>query len=167
MVLRTRCSPRRRAESARMNAGRKAPSANRIANPQPLRIANISMMRRVPDNARTDTAMAENDSRAPVIHRTTRTRSRWRTLLGVRLAFRTGGVEGGKLVQGGVDRHDVGEPVERHLEAVGIGNLRHDEDVRESDVAAERIGAGLDQCFDRLEPGGDPVRIPVLDGSLV
>src|SRR5580692_1021185 len=126
MVLRMACNISRRAVSARISAGLNAPSATRIANPQPLRIARISMMRSDPDSARIDTAMAENDSSAPVIHRTTPTRSGRRTLLGVRLAFRAGGVEGGKLVRGRIDRHDAWEPVERHLEAAGVGDLRHD-----------------------------------------
>src|SRR3979411_1419930 len=107
MVLRIACSGRRRGDSARISAGFRAPSTSRITSPQPLRIARISMMRSVGDSARIDTAMAENDSRPPTIHRTTPTRSVRLTLFGVRLAFRAGGVEGGKLVRGRIDRDDV------------------------------------------------------------
>src|SRR5579859_2235461 len=106
-----------------MSAGRAAPRTSRIASPQPLRIARISMMRSDPDSARIDTAMAENDSSAPVIHRTTPTTSGRRTLLGVRLAFRAGGLEGRKLAGGCIDRDDFGEAIERHLEAAGVGDL--------------------------------------------
>src|SRR5215475_13690165 len=129
MMLRVTCNARRRAESARMCAGLSAPSAKRIANPAPLRIASISMMRSVPASARIDTAMAENDNSAPVIHRTTRTRSRRCTLFGVRLAFRARRLEGGQEVCGRIDRDDGGEPLDRDLEAAGIGDLRHDADV--------------------------------------
>src|SRR5262249_58272233 len=102
-----------------MCAGLNAPSASRIASPPPLRIASISMMRSVPANARIDTAMAENDNSAPVIHRTTRTRSRRRTLFGVRLKVGAGCDERGELRGCPVDRNKAGQAIERDGEAPG------------------------------------------------
>src|SRR5882762_3326567 len=135
MVLRVTCNARRRAESARMCAGLNAPTASRIANPPPLRIASISMMRSVPESARIDTAMAENDNSAPVIHRTTRTRSRRSTLFGIRLKVRARGVERGKLGGCRVDGDDAGKAIKRHVEAPGVGDLGHDADIRPSRAA--------------------------------
>src|SRR5215475_124335 len=156
MMLRVTCNARRRAESARMCAGLSAPSAKRIANPAPLRIASISMMRSVPASARIDTAMAENDNSAPVIHRTTRTRSR-PPLVGIRLKVRARGVERGKPGGGRVCGDDAGKAIKRHVEAPGIGDLGHNADVRSRHVAPERIGRRLYQRFNRFEAGGDPV----------
>src|SRR5215470_5906285 len=143
MVLRVRCNARRRAESARMCAGLNAPSASRIANPPPLRMARISMIRNVPESARIDTAMAENDNSAPVIHRTTRTRSRCRTLFGVRLKVRARGVERGEPGGCCVYGDNAGKSIKRHVEAPGVGDLRHDADIGERHVAPERIRRGF------------------------
>src|SRR5258707_12375660 len=167
MVLRVTCNATRRAETARMCAGLSAPSASRIANPPPLRIASISMMRSVPASARIDTAMAENDNSAPVIHRTTRMRSRPPALFGIRLKVRARGVERGKLGGCRVDGDDARKAIKRHLEAPGIGDLGHDADVRDRHVAPERIGRGLYQRLDRFEAGDDPVPVPFLDRALV
>src|SRR5215475_8929009 len=167
MVLRVTCSARRRAESARMCAGLNAASASRIASPPPLRIASISMMRSVPANARIDTAMAENDNSAPVIHRTTRTRSRRCTLFGVRLKVGAGCRERGELRGCRVDRNNAGKAIKRDVEAPGVGDLRHDADIRDRHMAPERVGRRPYQLLDRFEAGDYPVLVPFLDRALV
>src|SRR5262249_36968526 len=167
MGLRVTCSARRRAESARRCAGLNTPSASRIANPPPLRIASISMMRSVPANARIDTAMAENDNSAPVIHRTTRTRSRRRTLFGVRLKVGAGCDERGELRGCPVDRTNAGKAIERNVEAPGVGDLGHDADIGDRHVGSERVGRGPYQLLDRFEAGDNPVPVPFLDRALV
>src|SRR5262245_27183742 len=126
MVLRARCSGRRRTETVRTSAGLKTPSASRINSPPALRMASISMTFSEPDSARTDTAMAENDRSAPVIHSTARRRSDRRALLGIRLALGARGVEGGQHGGGGVGRGDGRKAVERHFEAPRVEDLRHD-----------------------------------------
>src|SRR5262252_1634734 len=167
IALRMKCNTRRRVVRARMSAGFNAPNTSSKARPPPLRMASISSMCSFADSIRIDTAIAENDSSAPVIHKTTRTRSRCCTLLGVRLKVRARGVERGKLGCRSIDRGDAGKALERHLEASGVGNLRHDADVRERHVSPERIGSGPDQLLDRFEAGDDPVTVPFLDRALV
>jgi hypothetical protein len=88
-------------------------------------------------------------------------------LLGVRLEFGAGGVEGGKLAQGGIHRGDSGEAIEGHLEAAGIVDLGDEADVGERHPGTEGIGAGPDQRLDGLEADDDPVLVPGLHGSLV
>src|SRR3984957_9886252 len=149
--LRIKCRPARRRVMAPNSAGWVAPNASNIASPPKLRIARISMMCRRTESTRTDTAMAENDTRAPTIHRTARARSRRCTLFGVRLAFRAGSFEGGVPGCGVVGGDDVGEALQRHLEAARVGDLRHEADVGDGHVLAELIGARPDQGLDRLE----------------
>ena len=137
--------------------------------------------------ARIATAIAEKDTSAPVIQRTTRTRGASVTsgqsgagsgeaaadratrigegasrALGVRLIFRPRLVERRKLGAGGIGRDDLRIAVERHLQAARVVDLRHQADVRQRDLAAARIGRGRDHLFDGLEavdaPSGDTRR---------
>src|SRR6185295_15040218 len=145
MVLRNRCSTGWRLRTAERRSGQMASIASMTKKPTPERMARISSTVRLVASARIATAISENDSSAPVIHRMTRMRlvvatagglgeveftgrdslGRRRMSLRVRLIFRPRSVEGGKLEAGGVDGDDLGELVQRHLEAARVGDLRH------------------------------------------
>src|SRR5258705_9427529 len=70
-LLRARCRPMCRLLTARMRSGRARPIASRMTTPIALRSARISRMPSTCDNSRIETAIAEKDSRVPVIHSTT------------------------------------------------------------------------------------------------
>src|SRR5262249_46926901 len=157
--------------------------ADMTTRPIPPRTERISMTVSLPPSMRTDTASPENASRAPVIQRTTRAscegatgdcfpafrskRSDDEASLRVRLILRPRLVEGGKLQTGSVDGDDLGETIERHLEARRVVDLRHQADVGKRDLAAERVGTGLQQRFQCLEAVEDPVVIPRVDLGLL
>src|SRR5689334_22045326 len=168
-------------------SARSVASAAMISNPRPERTARISMTLSRPASTRTETAMAENASRAPVIQRTTRA-SGGRVTIGfravslsgktsagraslpslrVRLVLRPRLVEGRELVAGGVGRDDLWELVERHLQASGVRDLRHQAHVGQRDLAAVRVGSRPEQLFQRLETVEDPVVVPGVDLGLV
>src|SRR5438105_12719346 len=159
------------------------------STPAMLRMPRISKTLSVLPSARIDTAITVNDSSTPNIHN-----SRWPmlrslaiaptraaggssagpdegsseiALLRVRLVFRTGPLEGGKLLARRVDRHDFGILVERHLEAPGVEHLWNPTDVRDGHRAAHRIRRGLDHRFDRIEADDDPMVIPGVDRGLI
>src|SRR5207237_9984702 len=72
--LRKTCSGNCRVKSVERRSARAAVKAAMITKPKPERTARISMTLSVAANSRIDTAIAENESNAPVIHRTTRMR---------------------------------------------------------------------------------------------
>src|SRR5215470_13376362 len=169
-VLRKMCSGICRLKIVARRSARAAARASMTIRPRPARTARISMTLSVPARKRIDTAIAENDSSAPVIHRTTRTIFPWVTRdcsLRVRLIFRPRLVEGGKLVAGRVGRDDLGETIERHLQAPRIVDLRHQADICERDVLAEGVGPRPDQDLERFEPFEDPMVVPGVDLGLV
>src|SRR6516165_2855030 len=143
---------------AARRSARSTASAAMSSKPRPERTARISMTVSCPASARTDTAMAENASSAPVIQRTTR--------ISCGIA-KTGSAKQTLCAVGGAVRPSlrvrlVLRPrlVERHLEASGVCDLRHQADVGQRDLAAERVGAGTEQRLDRLEALEDPVVVP-------
>src|SRR5713226_2716455 len=95
--------------------------------PAALRTARIAKLASVRHCSRIETAIAENESRAPVIHSTTGTRrggvtsaffgERCAPLFRVRLVFGPRLVEGRKLHARRIDGDDFREPVERNVEA--------------------------------------------------
>src|SRR5262249_38548401 len=103
--------------------------------PKPARNARISITPSVAARLRTETAIAENDSSAPVIQRTTRTmflgatrqslerqRLGWirgllTWLLRVGLVFRSRLFERRKFRAGCIDGDELGKAIERHLQA--------------------------------------------------
>ena len=62
------------AEDRRPQVGAHGRQDAMTTKPRPARTARISMMLSVPASVRMETAIAENESNAPVIQRTTRTR---------------------------------------------------------------------------------------------
>jgi hypothetical protein len=72
MPFRSRFSPIRRGRRPARNSGQNAASDRRMTSARTLRTVRISKMLNVPTRPRMETAMAENDSSAPVIQRTTR-----------------------------------------------------------------------------------------------
>jgi hypothetical protein len=64
----------RRNARARRSSGRITVRTVRTNAPKPLRMERISAMLRVLASARTASAIAQNDNRAPVIHKMTRPR---------------------------------------------------------------------------------------------
>src|SRR6266849_2583369 len=139
------------------SSGRSAANAAMTARPRPERTARISMTLSVPASSRTDTAIAENDSNAPVIQRTTRTscgsatRDRSGPSLRVRLVLRPRLVEGRELAAGGVGRDDLRKSIKRHLQAARVVDLRHQADVGQRDLAAEAVWRRLDHRLQGLE----------------
>src|SRR5262245_57572339 len=116
--------------------------------PRPARKARISITPSVAARLRTETAIAENDSSAPVIQRTTRTmflgatrqavgrqRLGWiraaPDLLRVGLVFRSRLFERRKLRAGCIDGDDLGKAIERHLQAARVVDLRHQANIGE------------------------------------
>src|SRR5712675_1811617 len=81
----------------------------------------------------------------------------------IRLVFRPRLVEGGEPETGRLDREDLGEPIERNIEAARIVDLWHEADVGETGMRTERVGARAEQRFDRLESDRHPMRIPSVD----
>src|SRR5262245_43824255 len=156
--------------------------------PRPARSARISMTPSVAARTRTETAIAENASNAPLIQRTTRTmflgatRGSFRgvgaqewiggaltciTSFGVGLVLRPGLLKGGEFRACRIDRDDFGKSIERHLQTPRVVNLRHQADVDERDLVAEGIGRRVDHGFHRGEALENPVVIPGVDFGLV
>src|SRR5262249_45145349 len=167
-----------------MVARSSARAAARLAmtmRPTPARSARISITLTVPASTRTESAIAENDSSAPVIQRTTRKRFclatrrvRARLLrkgggrsLRVRLVLRPRPLEGGELSAGCIDRDDVGKALQRHLQPSRIVDLRHEADIGERDRAAQGVRAGPHHGLQRGEALEDPMMIPGIDLGLL
>src|SRR5271166_5585805 len=83
--------------------------------------------------------------------------------LRVGLVLRPRLLECRKLPAGGIDGNDLWKAVERDLEAPRIVNLRHETNVGERDLVAERITLCADQRLDCVEAVDDPVAIPGID----
>jgi hypothetical protein len=73
-MLRKKCSPSCRVKIVERKSARAAVKPAMTTKPKPERTARISMTLNVSANSRMDTAIAENEINAPVIHRTTRMR---------------------------------------------------------------------------------------------
>jgi hypothetical protein len=73
-MLRKKCRGSCRVKIVDRRSARAAAKVAMTTKPRPERTARISMTLSVSASARMDTAIAENESNAPVIHRTTRTR---------------------------------------------------------------------------------------------
>src|SRR5260221_674009 len=71
-MLRKKCSPSCRVKIVERKSARAAVKPAMTTKPKPERTARISMTLNVSANSRMDTAIAENEINAPVIHRTTR-----------------------------------------------------------------------------------------------
>src|SRR5262249_29252231 len=137
-----------------MVARRSARTAAKMAmtmRPRPARSARISMTPSVAARTRTEIAIAEDASNAPVIQRTTRTmflgatRGSFRgvgaqewiggraltciTSFGVGLVLRSGLLKGGEFCACRIDRDDFGKSIERHLQTPRVVDLRHQADV--------------------------------------
>src|SRR5262249_43875214 len=118
-------------------SARTAAKAAMTIRPRPARSARISMTPSVAARTRTETAIAEKNSNAPLIQRTTRTmllgatRGSFRGVsaqqcirggglgrgsLRVGLLLRSRLLKGGKFGACCIDRDDFGESVERHLQ---------------------------------------------------
>src|SRR6516165_12609347 len=156
--------------------------------PKPARSARISITPSVAARARTETAIAENDSNAPLIQSTTRTMFCGRcffprrrrsgldqgrraltciTSFGVGLVLRPGLLEGSEFRARRIDRDDFGKSIEWHLQAPRVVDLRHQADVGEGDLAAEGIGRRAEHRFQWLEAVENPVVVPGVDLGLV
>src|SRR5262245_6456895 len=170
-------------------SARIAAKAATTARPRPARSARISMTPSVAARTRTETAIAENASNAPLIQRTTgtmflgTTRGSFRSLsaqewigeasppsitsFGVGLVLRPGLLEGGEFRAGRIDRDDFGKSIERHLQPPRVVDLRHQADVGERDLVAEGVGRRAEHGFQRLKAFENPVVIPGVDLGLV
>src|ERR1043166_812591 len=184
--LRTKCTNGRRSTRWANSVGCGSMTARSSASPPMLRTINSSNRLRTPPSWRTEIAISENDNSVPVIQTMTAGRLErfgapasggsgspsapastgvttfLQTLFGVWLVFRPRLVEGGKLEARGVDRGDL--RILRHvdLEAPRIEHLRHEAEVRDGDVRAERVRARLDQRLDRVEALQHPMGVPLL-----
>ena len=87
--------------------------------------------------------------------------------LRIGLIFGAGAVESGKRKTGRVDADDLGKSLQRHFQAPGIVDLRHQAEIGQRDLVAAGIGRGPDQRFKRLEAGDDPVMVPGIDRALL
>src|SRR2546429_6526159 len=139
-----------------------------ITKPKPERSARISMTLSVAANSRMDTAIAENESNAPVIHRTTRMRwlevtlepslersiargSDRRASLRVGLILRPRPFEGRKPQAGRIDSDELGKLIQRHFQTPCVVDLWHQANIGERHCAAERIGARTHHRLQCLE----------------
>jgi len=76
-VFRRRCSGSRETPSFENRAGRVRAAVRRMTRPVALRRVSMSNRPIVRGSARTPSAAAENETRAPVIQRTTAMMARW------------------------------------------------------------------------------------------
>src|SRR5215471_4895694 len=183
-VLRKTCSGRCRLKTVDRRSARTAARVAITTKPRPARAARISMTLNVSASTRTETAIAENASNAPLIQRTTRTRCLCATIgasplknelrarsmtrsLRVKLVLRPGLLKGGEFRACRIDRDDFGKPSERHLQTPRVVDLRHQADIGQRDLAAEGIGRRADHGFHRGEALENPVVIPGVDLGLV
>src|ERR1043166_7271546 len=146
---------------------------SRIARPPTLRTISSSNRLRMPPSWRTEIAISENDSSVPIIQATAAGTLEVRTgcngsgvprasdstgvttifllLFGVGLVFRPRFVEGRQLPARGLRGGEL--RIIRHvdLEAARVEHLRHQADVGQRDMRAERVWARADQRFERVE----------------
>src|SRR4029077_11275574 len=82
------------------------------------------------------------------------------TSFGVGLVLRPGLLKGGELRARRIDRDDFGKAIERHLQTPRVGDLWHQADVGERDLAAAGIRRREEHRFQWLEAIKNPVVIP-------
>src|SRR5438309_4619713 len=160
MLLRARWRRKRPLPIINRSRGRMATIPPMIARPMAARTVRISMMLKVAESSRIDTAITLKDSNAPVIQTTTRASCRGAvmcTSLRVGLVLRARGHEGGELPAGGIDPNNIGKSIKRDVQPAGIGDLRHETDVGESDVGPKGVRMPLQHPFDRRKTFHDPM----------